>query len=134
MTQGKLRDLTGQRFGRLVVLDRGPTDGNGAQWWCRCDCGTTKLAKSKRLIQGNTRSCGCLLREANRHRFENPATMARLRDAMAQSWEDGKRRRAHEAKHGGKPARAAPPRPRRTRSEAASLDLAKAMGYAARRK
>lgn len=135
MTQGILRDLTGQRFGRLVVLSRGPSDGHGAVWNCICDCGTAKLAKAQRLTQGNTRSCGCLQRELNRTRFDNPESAARLRASMERSWESGRRRLAYEAKHGTKPAKVRPEKPvgpRGFRKDAA-LDLAKAMGIGRRK-
>lgn len=56
------RDLTGQRFGRLVCLE--PTQqrgqGGGTVWRCRCDCGKECLAVSTQLTQGYKKSCGCL--------------------------------------------------------------------------
>lgn len=58
-------DLTGQRFGRLVVVSRGSNSSDGkARWNCRCDCGnmaTNVLSSS--LRQGRTRSCGCYRKE-----------------------------------------------------------------------
>ncbi len=57
-----VRDLTGQRFGRLVCLE--PTDQRGRSggtiWRCRCDCGSECLAVSNQLTQGYKKSCGCL--------------------------------------------------------------------------
>ena len=38
-TTKKLKDLTGQRFGKLVVLERGPNIGKQPAWICKCDCG-----------------------------------------------------------------------------------------------
>lgn len=32
-------------------------------WRCRCDCGNERDAYSRNLVQGSTRSCGCLMRE-----------------------------------------------------------------------
>lgn len=56
------KDLTGQRFGRLVCLkptkDRGPS--GGTVWFCQCDCGKQCLAVSTQLINGYKKSCGCL--------------------------------------------------------------------------
>ena len=58
------RDLTGERFGRLVaetLLYR----KSRRYWVCRCDCGrTTRPVQQCDLIDGSTRSCGCLLAEA----------------------------------------------------------------------
>ncbi len=56
-------DLTGQRFGRLVVLGYAETRNAGAYWHCRCDCGTEKTIHGGVMKAGSTRSCGCLLRE-----------------------------------------------------------------------
>lgn len=59
---GKLIDLTGQRFGRLVVLGRDGSDKYGsALWRCRCNCGNEVLVTSSNLRRTN--SCGCLRRE-----------------------------------------------------------------------
>lgn len=49
-------DLTGRRFGALVVLEF--RSGNGG-WTCRCDCGATTIVPTKNLTAGNTASCGC---------------------------------------------------------------------------
>jgi len=58
-------DLTGQRFGRLVAV-RYP--GAGQQWLCRCDCGTERYVRTQNLVEGKTRSCGCLHRDATSQR------------------------------------------------------------------
>lgn len=61
---GKLIDLTGQRFGRLVVLRRAGSDSNkNAMWRCQCDCGNTVITRGKHLRCGDTQSCGCLHQE-----------------------------------------------------------------------
>ena len=63
----KLVDLTGQKFGRLKVLEFSHTDKNYNKYWkVRCDCEN----KTEFSIRGNsltsggfTKSCGCLLKE-----------------------------------------------------------------------
>lgn len=52
-------DLTGGRFGRLVVLCRGPNRSGNVAWVCRCDCGTEHTVQSGALRSGGTVSCGC---------------------------------------------------------------------------
>lgn len=52
-------DLTGQRFGRLVVL----AYLSECLWHCRCDCGHTTRASGSNLRRGKHRSCGCLSNE-----------------------------------------------------------------------
>ena len=62
---GKVRDLLGQRFGRLVIVGRLPNDAYGqSRWLCRCDCGSEKELGARVLITGKTKSCGCLRRES----------------------------------------------------------------------
>jgi hypothetical protein len=59
-------DLTGQRFGRLVVLkDVGRTNRNLVVWLCRCDCGASIKTNSNYLQTAHRLSCGCLKREGN---------------------------------------------------------------------
>jgi hypothetical protein len=69
----KLKDLTSQRFGRLVVLREAGRDVHGcAVWLCRCDCGgPEKRVRAPNLKSGRTRSCGCLLSEARRSGRQN---------------------------------------------------------------
>lgn len=53
--------MTGQRYGRLVVVSRAGTSRAGAtQWLCHCDCGNTKVTIRGNLVNGDTHSCGCL--------------------------------------------------------------------------
>jgi len=68
---GKFIDLTGQRFGRLVVLQREGTlvsTGGSARitWRCRCDCGSDTVSSGQTLKAGKAKSCGCLQPEAAR--------------------------------------------------------------------
>lgn len=55
-------DITGRRFGRLVVMRRSArrvNSNNEALWDCRCDCGATHMTLGRNLRRGHTRSCGC---------------------------------------------------------------------------
>jgi hypothetical protein len=52
-------DISGQRFGMLVVVDRAVPGPGGAQWNCLCDCGNAIVATSQRLRVGDKRTCGC---------------------------------------------------------------------------
>lgn len=57
----KCIDLTGQRFGKLTVLERTENIGTSAGWRCRCDCGKETVVRTASLRSGGTKSCGCLL-------------------------------------------------------------------------
>jgi hypothetical protein len=61
---GKVKDLTGETFGRLTVTELHPERcKTGAVWVCRCSCGEVVLKAAHYLIHGSARSCGCLYRE-----------------------------------------------------------------------
>lgn len=63
-------DLTGRRFGRLIVISKGDPYVNQTRsyvrWDCRCDCGANSLVTTSRLLSGKTRSCGCKRKETTR--------------------------------------------------------------------
>lgn len=57
-------DLTGKRFGRLLVLEFAYKNKHGKYVWkCLCDCGNICYVIASRLMTGRTLSCGCLQRE-----------------------------------------------------------------------
>ncbi len=67
-----LKTEPGQRFGRLTAICRGPSARSGdVRWWCECDCGRAcVLSANSALHSSNTKSCGCLLGEAGRLKFQ----------------------------------------------------------------
>lgn len=56
------KNLTGQRFGKLVVLEstKDRSTRGHVLWKCKCDCGNFCLVDTGCLTQGNTSSCGCI--------------------------------------------------------------------------
>lgn len=74
-----LIDLTGQRFGRLIVIERvnDTLDKSGRKystWKCQCDCGNYTNATTNNLRSGNTKSCGCYHKEKlknGKHGYRN---------------------------------------------------------------
>ena len=64
-----VKDISGQRFGRLTVIKRfGSTSTGAATWLCLCDCGKECIVEGAKMRKGNTRSCGCLHDESARER------------------------------------------------------------------
>lgn len=60
----RLKDIVGQRFGRLLVISRhGSTIHKQATWSCICDCGKMTVAVGSDLRGGHTSSCGCYNRD-----------------------------------------------------------------------
>jgi hypothetical protein len=66
-TPKQVKDISGQRFGRLLVVSFVDTikqsKGRAARWQCACDCGGQTIVVGSLLRNGNTRSCGCLALE-----------------------------------------------------------------------
>lgn len=52
-------DLTGQKFGRLTVIERAENKGSQTYWKCRCDCGNVCVVNAYSLKTNHTKSCGC---------------------------------------------------------------------------
>lgn len=74
----RLIDLTGQRFGRLTVIERAGASGKEASWLCQCDCGKRTIVAGTKLrsTKKPTRSCGCLSTELLVSRNKNPRRYA----------------------------------------------------------
>lgn len=65
------QNLTGQRFGRLVVESLVCTEAAAnipTLWLCKCDCGNKAVVRATNLRSGNTNSCGCLQKEIAKKR------------------------------------------------------------------
>lgn len=56
-------DITGERFGRLLVIKIDHIKNNRYFWLCQCDCGNTIVTRTTCLRRGTTQSCGCLHKE-----------------------------------------------------------------------
>lgn len=58
---GRSVDITGKRYGKLVVLRKttGRDSAGCVLWECRCDCGNIKLVSTNCLNTGSVQSCGC---------------------------------------------------------------------------
>jgi hypothetical protein len=56
-------DLSGSRFGRLIVIRRCANRGDRVVFLCRCDCGELVERRAYDLKSGRSQSCGCLWRE-----------------------------------------------------------------------
>lgn len=69
---GKFIDLTGKKFGRLIVIKRVKNNYFGVVYWlCKCDCGNFKTIRGNNLKSGKTQSCGCLQKEKAKNIGEN---------------------------------------------------------------
>ena len=83
---GRFHDLTGQRFGQLLVIERAEDKTTGSKpktmWRCLFDCGKETVVWGSSLTQGTTVSCGCKKRK---HGFAN-------KERLYETWQNMKRR------------------------------------------
>ena len=64
---GKIANMVGLKFGKLLVISIHPCRKNQqVVWRCQCECGNDTLVLGADLRIGHTKSCGCLLAEARR--------------------------------------------------------------------
>lgn len=89
---GNYIDLTGQRFGRLLVLRRVGSKGKSPTWYCICDCGNEKIATTTNLKSGATKSCGCLRLETAEINRSTQITHGKSKTKLYRVWFDIKRR------------------------------------------
>ena len=105
-----LKDLTGQRFGRLVVIERAGSyvspdrKQTHSLWICVCDCGNITTTRGGLLRNGTTKSCGCLSRDVARE-YNTKHGMAKTR--LYAIWAGMKNRCSHPShksyyRYGGK--------------------------------
>lgn len=78
-------DLTGKRFGRLVVSERAEryktnTGRRSTYYICQCDCGKTTTVTANHLTTGHTWSCGCAHKEQEKAFCTINLTHSRVRD------------------------------------------------------
>lgn len=87
---GKKRDLTNQKFGRLLAIapcDRSRT--GQIIWLCQCDCGNTAKIYTHYLTTGHTKSCGCYSKELTIQRSTKHGYATRARKSKAYKIWDG---------------------------------------------
>lgn len=90
----KIIDITGLRYGRLVVLELygrhvSPNGTKKTTWLCKCDCGKEIVVTSNDLRSGHTRSCGCLKVDTN---HEVPTTHGKHNTRLYNIWANIKQR------------------------------------------
>ena len=87
----KFIDLSGKRFGRLVVIEK--TDRRSGKghvvWKCKCDCVKEVFVSSSHLKSGRTQSCGCLQKERT---SEANTTHGQYQSSEYRSWQKMKDR------------------------------------------
>jgi len=65
------KDITGQRFNRLIAIKFSHISKTTSYWTCRCDCGNKITVQRGNLTCGHTASCGCWKKEINKKLKKN---------------------------------------------------------------
>ena len=84
------KDLTGQKFGKLTVLKLDHIQIRTRYWLCECDCTmhNKKVVKEVYLINGNTRSCGCLRNKSNKPFMTSDAILTEENRKLYDVWKN----------------------------------------------
>lgn len=70
MRKGEYKDISDQVFGRLKAVEYMGKNSNGrGAWRCICECGNETVVSVSELLNGGTKSCGCLRNEKSRERM-----------------------------------------------------------------
>ena len=91
---GKPKNIINKKFGRLLVKeDTKKRKYNFVVWKCLCDCGNYKEVLSQNLLQGKTKSCGCLQKEVSKQRMiKKNYTHGKSKSRIYKSWSSMKER------------------------------------------
>jgi hypothetical protein len=68
-------NLVGKNFGRLRVVSEQVTPSIYRYWLCHCECGNDKVIRGTSLKNGNTKSCGCLMRVKRERKVNSAAAL-----------------------------------------------------------
>jgi len=89
----KTQNLTGLRFGRLVVKEIAETNKMRTRWICQCDCGRQSIVVAYSLTSGKQISCGCFKRERlGKSSKKHGHSVGRKTTREYQSWSGAKKR------------------------------------------
>lgn len=92
------KDLTGLRFGKLVVIERAENSSRGdTRWRCLCDCGKETIVNRSPLISGATKSCGCGMLKALENGRRSSKTHGMSDTRLYRIWCGMKKRTAENA-------------------------------------
>ena len=86
-------DLIGKKFNKLTILSQAPSIKGKIQYYCQCDCGRKTTVSKQHLLNGHTKSCGCLKQkitdgeDLTNQRFGRLIAKKRIRQNNITFWE-----------------------------------------------
>lgn len=81
----KFLDITGDKYGKLVVLEYGYKKDKKNYWKCVCECGKETTVSINSLRTGNSKSCGCLQKEIAK-KYRHSTTHGKFGTRIYQTW------------------------------------------------
>lgn len=87
-----MEDLTGQKFGKLTVLEFSHRKDRKYYWKCQCDCGSFTVINGWNLKSGNSKSCGCVSKEKIAKVGKSNKTHGQSHTRLHNIWLDIKKR------------------------------------------
>lgn len=82
----KAIDLVGQKYGKLIVIEKANALYKSAMFRCKCDCGNEITVESQKLRNGKTKSCGCAranaIKKANTTHGQTKSRLYRIWHSM----------------------------------------------------
>jgi hypothetical protein len=82
----QIKDISNNRYGRLVAKERAYINRNHGWWICKCDCGKEIIVSQNSLQTGNTKSCGCLRKELTKQRGKSNITHGGSHSKLYDNW------------------------------------------------
>lgn len=79
----QIKDISGNKYGRLKVINLAYIKDGNSYYNCICDCGTKCIKQRRNLIDGLTRSCGCLSTEVH----SQPKTHGMSKSRLYRIWQ-----------------------------------------------
>lgn len=64
MRNRKQKDIAGLKYNRLTAIKFSHREKDKLYWDFLCSCGNEKVLGKKDVTSGNSKSCGCLIKEA----------------------------------------------------------------------
>lgn len=80
----KIKDLTGQKFALLTVLNKAESVNGKAYWNCVCECGNKTTVSGTNLRSGSVKSCGCLKHKTKKTHHLSNTRLYRIWNAIIQ--------------------------------------------------
>ena len=84
---GLIKDLTTQRFGRLIVIAKNGRKKRAITWECQCDCGRIVTVRGNHLRSGVSKSCGCLNTDLTRVRATTTLLASHTKHGLSRTTE-----------------------------------------------